>query len=314
MPAESWNSASKSPFHLSHCLALLVVSRSWKNCTVFSAFFFASSQVLGICMHAFSALDSSNERRPAMSATKSENCVPQVWHLCSGFQLFSTIFFFPTTFIAIRGRATEWARELERQQARLVIEFAKFSWLDKLVWSLFLTLFPWPALLSLEAQIVANYIWRWLKNVIWYAQIFNMNTAEHTEKETQRARDSWANGNGKVAGYELLEYHGKIQMASRNIRSMNFAKIPFGESECCINYLWDFYHFVSRIQFRFLSHAIYMLLSIPTSWLMSLAGDTQLSSITGQGSELVVFVVLPLNFSLFGFTVSLYLSLQAKQM
>jgi len=67
---------------------------------------------------------------------------------------------------------------------------------------------------------------------------------------------------------------------------------------CCKNNQWDFHHFVSQIQFHFLSHAIYILLSILTSWLMPHAGDTQLSSITGCIS-LVHFLSLFLLVSAF---------------
>lgn len=53
-----------------------------------------------------------------------------------------------------RERERECAKE--SQKARLVIEFAKFSWLGKLVWSFIFNLVS--LLLPLEAQIVANYI------------------------------------------------------------------------------------------------------------------------------------------------------------
>lgn len=220
--------------------------------------------------------------------------MPQARHLCSGFQLFSK-FFFPSTFILQfarnNQRNTDIAIERERerecakesQKARLVIEFAKFSWLGKLVWSFIFNLVSF--LLPLEAQIVANYIWRCLKNVIWYAQIFNMNSAVQSSiaraRVIVRARDRHIYREMEMND-SLLEYHGKFKWQAK-YSYHEFTEILFGE--CCINYLWDFYHFVSRIQFRFLSHAIYMLLSILTSWLMSLAGDTQLSSITGQGSS-----------------------------
>lgn len=142
-------------------------------------------------------------------------------------------------------------------------------------------------MLPLEAQIVANYIWRCFKNVIWYAQIFNINSAVQSSiaraRVIVRARDRHTSIYREMEMNDsLLEYHGKFKWQAK-YSYHEFTGILFGE--CCINYLWDFYHFVSRIQFRFLSHAIYMLLSILTSWLMSLAGDTQLSSITGQGSS-----------------------------
>lgn len=204
---ESRNCASKSTFHLSHILALLVVSRGGKQ--KYKRKLQGFPQLFAGNLHARIFRSRLGQLSRKIVCHKSgiyaaaSNYFPQ-------FFLFSYNIYF-----AIPGRGTEtpreWERERERQQTRLVIEFAKFSWLGKLVCSLFFNLISFTFLAlshsrrklwQITFDAASKMSFDTHKYLIWALQ-------SETDRERERCR--WENGNenGKISSYGKFKWQAK---------------------------------------------------------------------------------------------------------